>query len=732
MRYADVIIDISHEKVDRSFEYGIPEELSDKLKEGMGVEVPFGRGSTLRTGYVIRIKDSSDLPPEKLKPVCRISESMTDITSDAIRLALWMRENYGSTLIAALRTVLPAKKVVRPVVKRKLLRRMAPEEISALYAENIRKNHGAKARLLKELITEEVLPYELVTGKLHINSSTINALVKEGALSVEERDVYRNPVHLTAKDGERPELSEEQALIVREVGEDIRQDRPGKYLIRGITGSGKTEVYLRLIEETLKKGRQCIMLIPEIALTYQTLMRFYKRFGDRVSVINSTLSDGEKYDQVRRAESGDIDVIIGPRSALFVPFRSLGLVIIDEEHETSYISEQNPRYHARETAEELCRIKGASLVLGSATPSSEAYFKAKHGEYRLYTLTKRLTGGELPDVRIVDMRKELLAGNRSVFSDELADAIRDRLRKKEQIMLFLNRRGYASFISCRACGSVIKCPHCDVSLSRHRDGKLKCHYCGYETPDVKSCPVCGSKYISGFRAGTQQIEEALLKKYPGVRVLRMDADTTAEKSSYERILGEFADGNADILVGTQMIVKGHDFPNVTLVGVIAADLSLNESDFRTGERTFSLLVQAVGRAGRGSKKGEALIQTYRPEHYSIRHAATQDYDSFYEEEMSFRSFCSYPPAGSMIRILITSPEEKRALGLAVAMKKKVPEGLTVIGPAPDPIFRVSDRYRYDMYLKSPDDGLLNRVRDVLEAYLEEAPLQKENVSFIRL
>ena len=481
-------------------------------------------------------------------------------------------------------------------------------------------------------------------------------------------------------------------------------------------------------------GKQAIVLIPEIALTYQTLLRFYQRFGDRVSVMNSKLSQGERSDQFERAQKGEIDIMIGPRSALFTPFERLGLIIIDEEHEASYKSETMPKYHAREVAKEICRMNKASLLLGSATPSLEAYFQAKEGKIKLFELNNRLAGGELPTVYIEDLREELKQGNRSIFSRRLKELLQDRLQKGQQSMLFLNRRGFAGFVSCRACGHVMKCPHCDVSLSEHKNGKLVCHYCGYETPHVTKCPQCGSKYILGFRAGTQQIEEMLLKEFPQAKVLRMDADTTKNKDSYEKILSQFANEEADILVGTQMIVKGHDFPKVTLVGVIAADMSLHVGDYRAAERTFQLLTQAAGRAGRSALPGEVVIQTYQPEHYAVVQAAKQDYEGFYEEEITYRDFMMYPPVANMMAILVLSNDELTGMAhaneLADVMKSQfVNERLYVIGPATASIGKINDIYRSIIYVKHRDYDVLVKVKDELEAFIAKKDWNADTVQF---
>lgn len=569
------------------------------------------------------------------------------------------------------------------------------------------------------MMEQNSLPYEVVTRKLNVTTSVIRAMEGLGILTVEEKRTYRNPLGDMKKGGKRLVLNEEQKQAVEHIWSDFSEGKRQTYLLRGVTGSGKTAVYIELIEQVVESGRQAIVLIPEIALTYQTVMRFYQRFGERVSILNSKMSQGERYDQFERAKNGELDVMIGPRSALFTPFSNLGIIIMDEEHENSYKSETLPRYHARETAIERARMAGASVVLGSATPSIDSYYHAKTGDYVLLSLEKRVEEKPLPQCYTVDLREELKQGNRSIFSRKLHGLIQERLEKKEQSILFLNRRGYAGFVSCRACGFVMKCPHCDVSLSEHMGGRLVCHYCGYEHPAVKNCPECGSKYILGFRAGTQQIEEALHKEFPGARVLRMDADSTRTKDSYEEILNAFANGEADILLGTQMIVKGHDFPNVTLVGILAADLSLHINDYRAGERTFQLLTQAAGRAGRGKRAGEVVIQTYDPEHYSIVHAANQDYKGFYAEEMMYREMLLYPPAAHMLAILVASPKEEAGRGLAeeigILLKKEWP----VIGPAPASVGKIQDIFRFMIYVKHMDYRRLIDAKNTVETFLAE-------------
>lgn len=732
--YADIIVDIVHEKVDRPFQYRIPASLREILTEGMCVTVPFGSGNKMLTGYVVAIKEKPEFDPSKIKDIQAVVSDGVSIEYKQMHLAAYLKRNYGSTMIQALKTVLPAKQSVKALEKRTIRLKVNADEASGRLAEYIKKHQTAKERLLRELMKVDYLPYTLVTGKLQVHAATINSLKEQGIIEILTESKLRNPVKLKREQSDQKQLSQEQKYIVNTVFEDFDNQIRKTYLIHGITGSGKTEVYMNLIEGMLIRGKQAIVLIPEIALTYQTLLRFYTRFGDRVSVMNSTLSAGEKYDQCERAKKGEIDIIIGPRSALFTPFPNIGLIIMDEEHESSYKSESTPKYHARETAEEVARMHGASVVLGSATPSLEAYYRAKKGEYGLFTLKERLTGGYLPKVYTVDLREELKQGNRSIFSEKLRLLMEERLQKRQQIMLFINRRGYAGFVSCRACGHVMKCPHCDVSLSEHRGGRLVCHYCGYEEAAVKICPGCGSKYISGFKAGTQQIEDKVKELFPQARVLRMDADTTRSKDSYEKILAAFGSKEADILIGTQMIVKGHDFPNVTLVGVLAADLSLSVSDYRASERTFALLTQAAGRAGRGVEPGEVVIQTYQPEHYSIVHAAAQDYEGFYEEEILYREMLKYPPVCHMMAVQIMSADEEKGELLAKQLADFVKiykdnqdaagTELLVIGPASAMIGKVNDIFRFVFYVKNENYDKLVEVKDMLEERVQSMHLQK--------
>lgn len=723
--YANVIVDISLEKLDKTFQYRVPEELEDEVRPGMRVDVSFG--NRRMTGYVLELTREPEFDVARIKPIDGIVRGSVAMESQLIALAAWMKRNYGGTMNQALKTVLPVKQKTKHIEHRIVKLALPKAEAMSRLALYEAKHHTARARLMRELIAEDAIDYELVTQKLHISAAVLRQMAEQGCVEVESCTSYRNPVsHLTSR-GYGLQLNANQQAVVDTVMEDIENGNLQTYLLRGVTGSGKTEVYMELIAQTIARGRQAIVLIPEIALTYQTVMRFYNRFGDRVSIWNSRLSAGEKYDQYLRAKNGDIDIMIGPRSALFAPFEKLGLIIIDEEHENSYKSETVPRYHARETAIERAHMSGASVVLGSATPSLESYYRAKNGIYKLLELRERVEARPLPACEVIDLREELKSGNRSIFSRKLQELMEDRLAKRQQIMLFLNRRGVAGFMSCRACGYVVKCPHCDVSLSQHNNGRMVCHYCGYEEPVPKVCPSCGSKYISGFKAGTQKIEELVQKRFPGARTLRMDFDTTRSKDSYEEILQAFGNGEADILIGTQMIVKGHDFANVTLVGILAADMSLHVSDYHAAERTFALLTQAAGRAGRGDCPGEVIIQSYDPWHYAVQTAKAQDYEAFYEQEIAYRTLMSYPPVNNLLVVLVTAQKEEIAANAADCLAAAVSDTdpVRLIGPADATISRINDIYRKVLYLKSDDYTSLILVKDRMERLADTAPKLKE-------
>ena len=732
--YARVIVDITYEKLDRVFEYRIPADLEGCLQVGVEVVVPFGKGNRETNGYVIGIEESCQYEPEKVKDILRLAEKRMAIEGKLVALAAWMKEHYGGTMIQSLKTVLPIKKEEAKKVKRFVRLLLTEGEGQAKLEEYLGKNQKARARVLAALLDRNVLEYEFVIHKLSVTREVLRALENQSVICIESEQVFRNPVRETTQVWKPVEYTDEQQNAIDCFKANYLKGENKTYLLHGVTGSGKTEVYMEMIARVVRDGKQVIVLIPEIALTYQTVMRFYKRFGDRISILNSRMSNGERYDQMMRAKEGAIDVMIGPRSALFTPFPNLGLIVIDEEHESTYKSEQIPRYHARETAIARANLEGASVVLGSATPSLEAFYRAGKGEYELLTLKERSQKQALPDVYTIDMREELKAGNRSIISRTLYELMEDRLEKKQQIMLFLNRRGYAGFIACRSCGYVAKCPHCDVSLSSHRGGKLVCHYCGYEEKEPMACPRCGSKHIGGFKAGTQQIEELIRREFPNARVLRMDMDTTKEKDGHEKILEVFANEEADILIGTQMIVKGHDFPNVTLVGILAADMSLYADDYRSGERTFQLLTQAAGRAGRGKEKGEVVIQTYSPEHYAIVTAANQDYHAFYEEEIAYRSMMGYPPVEHLMAVLVAG-EDEVLLETACAYLKQYAEHVNrkqvmIIGPTSPHVGKVNDVYRKLIYFKHADYAVLTEMKNQLERYIEvNAGFKKLRIQF---
>ena len=721
--YADIIVDITNEKLDKVFQYKVPSDMEEKLSEGMEVMVPFGKGNREIKGYVVGFSENTDFDKDKIKEILRISENKVKIESKLIALAAWMKSYYGGTMIQALKTTLPIKKKEKLQESKTICLLLSKQEAKDQLEIYLHKKQKARARLLEALLEQPKQDYAVLKRTLHITKPVVEALEEQKIISITSRVSFRNPICYEIKERREIAFSEAQKQAIETFWADYENGKRETYLIHGVTGSGKTEVYMEMIARVLETGRQAILLIPEISLTYQTVLRFYGRFGSRVSVLNSKMSAGERSDQMERVKRGEVDVMIGPRSALFTPFSNLGLIVIDEEHENSYKSEQIPRYHAREVAMKRGELEKASLVLGSATPSLEAYHACKTGRFRLLELSDRIGKRRLPRVYVQDMREELRQGNRSILSEKLKELMKERLQKGQQIMLFLNRRGYAGFLSCRACGYVVKCPHCDVSLALHRGGKMVCHYCGYTRSQLTSCPSCGSTYIGEFKAGTQQIEDMIRHSFPTARVLRMDLDTTRKKDGYEQILEKFGSGEADILIGTQMIVKGHDFPNVTLVGVLAADLSLHVNDYRAGERTFQLLTQAAGRAGRGEKPGEVVIQTYCPDHYSIALAAKQDYQGFYEKEMEYRDLCGYPPAEELLAILMTGAKEDQLdLGAgylkAFALKYDKEKKITIIGPASPYVAKVNDVYRRVLYIKSKDYGALVRVKDLLERYIE--------------
>ena len=720
--FAEVIIDIVNQDVDRPFSYRIPDALTGAVSIGSPVLVPFGKGNALRKGYVVSLKGETDLVPEKVKEIDSVVEKGLSVEEQLVLLASYMRHRYGGTLYQCLSVVMPSKSEMRSKKPRFLVflpdKASLPDEIALA----LKKKHYAKARLLEAFTDHDRIPTSIAFDRLSVSSATIRSMEKAGLIGIveEKGSGIGGEVPEAFSGVSRITLNGEQEEAVKTVlsGEKTTS------LIFGVTGSGKTEIYIRLIEEVLKEGREAIVLIPEIALTYQTVMRFYDRFGELVSVVHSRLSQGEKAERFMKAKAGEIRVMIGPRSALFTPFKNLGLIVVDEFHESSYRSDQVPKYDAVDLAVKRGEIAGAKVVLGSASPLVEQYKKALSGEIELIRLTRRaVSGSSLPVVTLVDMREELKNRNRSVFSRALREKILDRQQKGEQIMLFLNRRGYSGAVSCRSCGEAVGCPHCSVSLNYHRNGILKCHICGYERPMVTECPKCGSKLVGTFGLGTEKVEELILKEFPGLRVLRMDADTTSGKNGHQEILEKFLREEADVLVGTQMIVKGHDFPKVTLVGILAADLSLFIPDFRSAERTFELLLQAEGRAGRRDTPGECVVQTYNPEHYAVIAAKNQDYEAFYREEIKYRKMLLYPPEGAFLCARVSGKYDDRTSLAAERLKKAVesrikPGTVRFLGPAEDTLKKVKDSYRYCFYMKGKELYDVLRAKEIAEEEFE--------------
>lgn len=671
--FADIVVDIAAGELDKVFQYRVPKALESKISVGVRAVIPFGKGNRKIEGYVIGLPTVPSYPEEKIKDIESIIDDGISVEQQLITLAANIKTVYGSTMAAALKTVIPVKKQVRAVERKEYRLNISLDESKALL-EKFEKDRrrASSAVLLRALMCQESLSRTAILQNLGVSAAVLKNLTDKGIIAEERCRVYRKPLRVQANAAAKNILNDEQQAAVEGILE-----KPGSvHLLHGVTGSGKTEVYMSLVAQTVAKGQQVIVLIPEISLTLQTVSRFYQLFGDRVSVMNSRLSAGERYDQYMRAKEGDVDIIVGPRSALFMPFERLGMIIIDEEHDGAYKSETTPKYHAREVAIWRSRLCGATVVLGSATPSIDSYHKAVTGFYHLHRLTQRaVADSAMAAVHVVDLREEFKLKNKKIFSGQLTEMIAKRLQRKEQVMLFLNRRGYAGFVSCRNCGFVIKCRHCDVSMTAHYDGSLKCHYCGYEQPMPKTCPACGSKYIAAFGTGTQKVETMVSEDFPDAKVLRLDKDTTSKKDSTDTILSDFKNGDADILVGTQMIVKGHDFPKVTLVGILAADLSMFSGDYMAAERTFGLLVQAAGRAGRGNLPGDVVIQTYQPDNYSIVCAAKQDYDSFYQQEIVYRQMMHYPPFYNILAVLGECQDEKR-LSAAMEHIRRIAEEMT--------------------------------------------------------
>ena len=591
--------------------------------------------------------------------------------------------------------------------------------------EKVGKRSYKQIEIVKYLIGQKSLPLKKLMQDTGSSLSTVKAVEKKGIIKIFDREVYREPIKKDIKPYKKHKLSKDQKYCVDTILNSFRnKDRQNKFLIHGVTGSGKTEIYLQLVEEMIKLNKDSIILVPEISLTPQTTERFIGRFGDNVAVLHSKLSYGERFDQWRKIKEGKVKIVVGARSAIFAPFNNLGLIIIDEEHETTYKSSMHPKYSALEVAEKRCDQLGAYLVKGSATPSVESYYRAKTGELRLLNLNERINNKALPKVKIIDMREELQKGNMSIFSNELYKAIEKNLKDKKQTILFLNRRGYSTFVSCRQCGYVVKCNSCDISMTYYmKENKLKCHYCGLAINPPNICPVCKSKYIKYFGIGTEKVEAYTKEIFPNAKVKRMDMDTTTKKGSHESLLEEMKNEEIDILIGTQMIAKGLDFKNVTLVGIIAADTSLNLPDFRASERTFQLITQVAGRAGRGEFEGNVIVQTYNPDHYSIQSSKEHDYLKFYNKEIVLRKEFDYPPFSHIISIVIYGENKNKVLIMSKEIYNALIKEITanrlesmfydIIGPNPAPLEKIKDNYRFQILIKF-QDKYIKKLKNIIE------------------
>lgn len=656
MSYAKVVVDITHSAVDRRFTYRIPDSLSVQL--GQHVLVPFGAGSKPKEAFVVELCDAVDAEGFQIKEILSVIEPYPILLPEQIALAEWIRTAYHCLFIDALALMIPAQLRGQHIKeKREATVALAPDVDWESEALRLR---SPKQREILLFLGKAKIPFSVKDLKAYIPNCTdaIKKLTEKGLLIKDSEVVFRRPNHAAATTP-RHTLSKAQANAVAEICRAFASPDPETLVLHGVTGSGKTEVYLHAIEHCIQSGKQAIVLVPEISLTPQTVGRFRERFHDRIAVLHSRLSAGERFDEWRRIRLGLADIVIGARSAIFAPTERLGLILIDEEHESSYRSEKTPCYAAAEVAQRRIEQCNGTLVLGSATPQLLTYFRAVSGRYRLIELTDRVAGRPLPKVEIVNMQDELLMGNSGIFSCTLTERLSTCLANGQQAMLFINRRGYSTFVSCRSCGYVQKCDDCDISLTYHKsESRTRCHYCGKTKPLPTTCPSCGKSFMKQFGIGTEQVEEALHKLFPSVTCLRMDTDTMRTKDSYQKILTAFSKGEAQVLIGTQMIAKGHDFPNVTLVGIVAADTTLNLPDYRAPERTFQLLTQVAGRAGRDSLKGTVVLQTYAPQHPIIRFAAAQDYRSFYQYEIEERRKMLYPPFSMFLRVIFSDRNEE--------------------------------------------------------------------------
>lgn len=704
--FAKVIVDLPLTRVDQVYDYRIPDALRSRIRPGVRVLVPFGRRRL--AGYVVGLASSAAVTPAK--DILELLDDQPAFDTELYDLARWMAHRYLCTVSEALQAVAAPGRNAAPLFRDEVCLNASAN----LDLDGLRRQAPKQARVLELAASHPGLTRAELAARAGVSPGVVNRLMEKGLLSLTRRVVERSPYPAPAP-FDPPRLTGDQEAALEPIAGALRRGRREVFLLHGVTGSGKTEVYLRAVDACLGQGRQALVLVPEISLTGQMVERFMGRFGRRVAVMHSRLGTGERHDEWRRVFRGEAPVVLGARSAVFAPLTRLGLIIIDEEHEPSYKQDEDPKYHARDVALRRAETHGAVVVLGSATPSLRAYAQAIKGENcRLLKLPRRVDDRPMPSVSVVDLREEYRSGNRSVFSRFLVDKIRERLARREQVILFLNRRGYATVILCRECGHALQCPHCAITLTYHRDGFLRCHYCGYRVRLPGRCPACAGGFLGHFGTGTQRVEETVRRLFPEAGVLRMDSDTTTGKQAHERLLKAFRDREADILVGTQMVAKGLDLPGVTLVGVINADTSLLLPDYRAAERTFQLLAQVAGRAGRGEEPGEVVLQTYSPDHYSIRAAAQHAYERFFIEEMALRRQLGYPPFTCLGRVLFTSRDEGEARAAAERFAALVRHpALTVLGPSVAPLARIKDRYRWHLVCKA--DSRMDLARALQEA-----------------
>lgn len=717
---ARVIVDVQSSLVDKIFDYSC----FDDVKVGSRVLVPFGKRNI--EGYVIELADSTLVSQDKLKSIVKVMDAQPVLSPEMLELSKFMIQKYNLKTIDTLRLFLPSgmrnNKVKTQFVK-----------IYSLTDDYLSKLNLVKKSAKNQLELIEFLKQDLQATSVNLNTkfgaSSVKSLFEKGIINFKQNQVDRSPVVKKMEN-----INHNLTQLQQKVVDDVLNGKRTTYLVHGVTGSGKTEVYMHIISSVIQSGKTAIMLVPEISLTPQVMQNFVARFGQNVAILHSGLSQGERFDEWQRIKNGKAKIVVGARSAIFAPISNLGVIIIDEEHDSSYYSENNPRYFTHEIANFRANFNNCSLVLGSATPSVEDYFKAQNGEYTLLEMPVRVNSKQMPEIKIVDMQSELFNGNSSMFSNALIQKISEKVHSGEQSIIFLNRRGYNSFVMCKDCGYTAKCEDCDVSLVYHKeDNELKCHYCGKRYKMISACPNCHSKYIRYGAVGTQKVVEELQKYFPNVKIFRLDNDTTKTKNSHEQILNEFAHTSPSILVGTQMIAKGHDFPLVTLVGIIDADVSLHFSDYRANERTFNLITQVSGRAGRSEKKGEVVLQTYMPKHYVYRYASEYNYKKFYERELNLRKVTNFPPFSNLVRVLVSSENETVAIENTRVIYEKIKQiqqqnfaDFFYLGAMKSPVKRIEKKFRYQILMRIKPE----KYEQILAQIFEIVKLNKHKLSSV--